>query len=120
MIMQQLTKTSRKKSASEAVNIARGFKNPTRVQSSAKALYQSDAGFMKDGAHADWGFRKYACKTIQTSRGGISFLMNRTSVFDLEGGGRYSTQRWNLDNPFVGELTLISLPHMVLAFRPPS
>jgi hypothetical protein len=93
MIMQQLTKASRKKSGSETASIARDFRDLTRTQSSAKDLYKSDTGFLKDGAHADCGFRKYACKTIQTSRGGISFRMNRASVFDLKGGERYSTQR---------------------------
>jgi hypothetical protein len=93
MIMQKLTKTSKKKSANEAVSIARDFRDPRRVQSSAKDLFQSDAVSLKDGVHADCGFRKYACKTIQTSRGGISLRTNRWSVLDLEGGERHSTQR---------------------------
>jgi hypothetical protein len=95
-VMQLLTKTLKKKSGSKAVSVARGFRNRRRVQSSAKDLDRVDKirlRILEESDDADCGFSKYACKTIQTSMGGISFRINLANVFCFKGGERHSTQR---------------------------
>jgi hypothetical protein len=97
VVMRPLTKASKKKSGREAISFARDLNDPIRMLSSAKALDRErksdDTGFVRTDGNANCGFSKYACKTIQTSRGGMSFRMNLANEFDLEGGERCSTQR---------------------------